>query len=436
MNILIVGAGKSGEWALKLGVEKGFLCHVYDDRDSSSLDKEFVNYCQANGIMVFSVRDWPTPGTYDLAVISPGVPPKHPVYNALISKEVKIVSEVEFAFRFCKGEVIGITGSNGKTTVTALTNHILQSSGMKSIACGNYGVPFSKALLENNFTGVYVVELSSFQLELVDKFKPKVAALLNLSPDHLDRYESCEEYYKAKFNIFKNMENSSNCILNKDDEDTIRLSEYLPQNCNYIGIKSKNFSIDENSIYFENNKFADFSNMKLKGIHNLYNVAFAATLAKSLGVKNDDILSGIESFFPISHRLEFVRELNGIEYYNDSKATNFDAVVKALNSFDSIHLIAGGLFKGGDFSIVKLAAHERVKQFYLIGKSADEFLNEFSEEFDCNMCGNLENAVNLAFKNARKGDVVLLAPGTASFDQFANYEERGNSFKDIVLRLP
>lgn len=435
MSILIVGAGKSGQWALKLGVMKGLSCHIYDDRDISLLDTEFVEYCQSNEITVFSIRDWPNLGAYEMAVISPGVPPKNPVYNALLSKEVTIISEVEFAFSFCEGDVIGITGSNGKTTVTGLTNHILQTAGLSSIACGNYGIPFSKALIDNNFKGYYVVELSSFQLELVDRFKPKAAAVLNLSPDHLDRYENCDNYYLAKFNIFKNMSTSSNCFINEDDMEIKKFKHLIPVKSKTIGEYSKGFSVSKSQVLFENNSFLTFDNMKLKGKHNLYNIAFAASLAKSVGVENEDIFNGVSTFVPISHRLEFVREINGVEFYNDSKATNFDAVIKAVNSFDSIHLIAGGLFKGGDFESVKAIAHERVKQFYIIGENTDLFMEEFGKLFQCNNCVLLENAVNLAYRNAKNGDVVLLAPGTASYDQFKNYEIRGDMFKEIVMGL-
>jgi len=384
---------------------------------------------------VFSVRDWPPLGTYDLAVISPGVPPKNSVYNALMQANVKMVSEVEFSYLFCKGKVIGITGSNGKTTVTALTNHILQKSGINSVACGNFGVPFSKALIDNDFNGVYVVELSSFQLELIDKFKPSAAAILNLSPDHLDRYESCKDYYLAKFNIFKNMTSTDSCFVNKDDVELRKFKKLLPENCKFVGFESEGFSVTDYGVLYEGKDFITFNDIKLKGLHNLYNIAFAASLAKSVGVKKNDILEGVKTFSPISHRLEFVREINGVEFYNDSKATNFDAVVKAINSFDSIHLIAGGKFKGGDFDAVKSAAHERVKRFYLIGESENLFYEEFSPMFNCEKCGTLENAVKCAFKFSVEGDVILLAPGTASFDQFKNYEERGNSFKKIVMEL-
>jgi UDP-N-acetylmuramoylalanine--D-glutamate ligase len=435
MKLLVVGAGKSGEWALRLAIEKGYKCDVYDDRDVSLLNREFVDFCHSNDIAVFSVRDWPPLGTYDLAVISPGVPPKNPVYNALMQANVKMISEVELGYLFCNGKVIGITGSNGKTTVTALTNHILNKASLQSTACGNYGVPFSKALTDNNYQGIYVVELSSFQLELIDKFQPYAASILNLSPDHLDRYDACQDYYLAKFNIFKNMENSQNCFVNKDDVELKKFRKLLPKNCNFVGFKSEGFSVSDYGVFYEGEEFITFNDIKLKGLHNLYNIAFSCSLAKSVGVDIKNIAEGVKSFSPISHRLEFVREINGVEFYNDSKATNFDAVVKAIHSFDSIHLIAGGKFKGGDFEAVKQAAHERVKCFYLIGESENLFFDEFSSMFKCKKCGDLKNAVKLAFKNSVEGDVVLLAPGTASFDQYNNYEERGNEFKKIVAEL-
>lgn len=435
MKILIVGAGKSGQWAVKLAKEKGIYCDVYDDRDINILDKEFVAYCQTNGFKVFSVRDWPNLGVYDLAVISPGVPPKNPVYNALLSSKVKMVSEVEFAYLYCEGVVVGITGSNGKTTVTGLTNHILNSAGLKSLACGNFGTPFSKALFENNYKGYFVVELSSFQLELIDKFKPQTAALLNLSPDHLDRYESCDEYYKAKLNIFKNVEKEEFCFINGEDEETKRFESFFSSKFTKISSLNNGFSVDDNQVKFENSKFIDFNDTKLKGKHNLFNIAFAASLAKSLTVSLEKIKQGIKTFSPISHRLEFVREINGVEFYNDSKATNFDAVLKALSSFDSIHLIAGGMYKGGDFASLRSAAFERVKQFYIIGKDTKLFYNEFSNDFKCEDSQNMETAIKNAYKNAQPGDVVLLAPGTASFDQFENYEKRGDFFKKIVMEL-
>ncbi len=429
-TLLVVGGGKSGLSALELAHFKGYKCFLYDDYPEK-IDqpaKLFLNAYEVGLLDKKSVLK----KDFDTVVVSPGVPLTNPVVKFFLEKGADVISEIEFGFRFLKGKIIGITGSNGKTTTTAMTGHILQGEEKTSV-CGNYGYPFCKALIEKNFEGYYVVELSSFQLELVKDFRPNIACILNLSPDHLDRYSSLEEYYFAKFNIFKNMKRDNPFFAGKEPE-LMKYKEKLPSHTVFIGENTLPVSVDESGIYYDGALILPAEQLKVKGLHNLQNAAFAISMAMNAGIELKKCVEKIKTFSPIEHRLEFVDIVNGVYFYNDSKATNFDSVKKALSSFKNIRWIAGGIYKGGDFKDFSPFA-ENIKKGYFIGESAQRFFEEMKDLIDCEVSETLENAVKDAFEQAVPGDIVLLSPACSSFDQFKNYEARGKFFKEIVKRL-
>ncbi len=430
-KLLVIGGGKSGLSALELGYYKDYECFLYDDFPEK-IDKSSKLFLSAYGVELLD-RENLRKIDFDTVVVSPGVPQTNPVVNYFLEKKSDVISEIEFGYRFLQGRLIGITGSNGKTTTTALTGSILEPH-FKTAICGNYGYPFCKALLEQKFEGIYVVELSSFQLELVRDFRPDIAGILNLSPDHLDRYPSADEYYRAKFNIFKNMTEKQRLFVNGDDAETNKKRDLIPRFAVRIGKNTLPVSVDKRGVYYDNNLVVKAEKMKLKGLHNIYNAAFALSMAMSAGAGLRHSVEVIEKFSPIEHRLEFVDIVRGVYFFNDSKATNFDSAVKALSSFKNIHWIAGGIYKGGDFEDFYPFARN-IKKAYFIGDAAPIFHNRLKSVLNCEISLNLENAVKHAFETAVAGDVILLAPGCSSFDHYANYEERGKAFKRLVREL-
>ncbi len=431
-NLLVIGGGKSGLSALELGHFEDYRCFLYDDYPDRIEDntKLFLN---AYGVELLDFEKVKKID-FDTIVVSPGVPQTNKVVQYFLNQKADVISEIEFGFRYLKGDVIGITGSNGKTTTTAMTGHILHGEDIDTAICGNYGYPFCKALIEQKFEGWYVVELSSFQLELIKDFKPKIASILNLSPDHLDRYNTLEEYYFAKFNIFRNMDSKTVFFANAEDEQLISYRDKLPSFTRWIGEKTLPLSVDEKGIYYERNLILRPEQVKFQGLHNLYNAAFAIAMAYEAGVGLSRCIEKIKTFNPIEHRLEFVDIIRGVYFYNDSKATNFDSVKKALASFKNIRWIAGGIYKGGDFEDF-YPFKDNIKKAYFIGDSAPIFLGRMKGIVECEISINLENAVRHAFDEAAPGDIILLSPACSSFDQFRNYEERGKVFKSLVKRL-
>ncbi len=432
-EILVAGVGKSGEWAARLALKNGDSCLLFDDRDlteSNALPEDLTN---SSKVRIVRQVDEALLNRVKAVIISPGFPPSHPVRRTAEETDSRVISEIEYAATYCKGRLFAVTGSNGKTTVTGLTAHILKSAGLTAVPCGNYGTAFSQAVFESGGSGNFVVELSSFQLEHVQSFRPDFAALLNLTPDHLDRYPKVDEYYRAKMAMFRNMDEENPALLNGDDPVSASYSQFFPPNVQWIGSKSDSLvQVLPDALEYQEEKLVSLEETRLRGLHNLYNAAFSAGMCLLAGVSAEQVRAGIMSFHPIPHRLELIGERNGVQFYNDSKATNFDSVVKALSSFSSIHWIAGGRFKGGDFEELAAAGKGRVRAAYFIGESASLFQENLADRFHCRISGTLEQAVVDARMNAEPGDVILLAPGCSSYDQFKNYEVRGNHFREIL----
>ncbi len=378
----------------------------------------------------------------DLIIPSPGVPADDPFLAAARSKGITIWSEIELAYRFLEGKLIGITGSNGKTTTTTLVHHILKSAGVETFLAGNVGTPLISCVEKMTAGTVAVVELSSFQLELIEHFRPDIGVFLNLTPDHLDRHKTLEAYAAAKARLFENQTELDAAVLNLDDEPSRQCVPKKPQ----VFWFSRKQAVEQGAclrdedIFIVRGKEEEFvmkqSEIPLPGSHNVENVLAAVTVARLAGVDARSIGDAVRSFQGVEHRLEFVAELRGVRYYNDSKATNVDATLKALDSFPgSILIILGGKDKGSDYTALQNALREKAILALLIGAASDKIESQISGSVAIERAGTLQRAVEIAANAAKPGDIVLLAPACASFDQFQNYEQRGQVFKQLVHSL-
>ena len=376
-------------------------------------------------------------------VISPGVPSNAPVVQKAMELGIKVWSVIEVASWFCKAPIIAVTGTNGKTTTTSLIGHIFKTAGFKTIVAGNIGAPFSDFVLDADEGSIVVLEVSSFQLDHIENFKPKVAVLLNITPDHLDRYDSFGDYILSKFRIFKNQKEDDFAVYNYDDE----IVQPYVESLNVIKLP---FSVRDKlscggfiedgyiTLNFKNKKerILKMNNLRIRGIHNVYNSLAAALAARAMEVKDEIIRESLQSFEGVEHRLEFVREINGVKFINDSKATNVNSLWYALESFDEpIILIAGGRDKGNDYSKVYDLVKRKVKLIIAIGESKNKIYNEFKNLTNVIEVDSMEEAVKKAYENSAPGDVVLLSPACASFDMFRDYEHRGEVFKKLVNEL-
>jgi len=378
----------------------------------------------------------------DLIVPSPGVPADAPLLQAARAKGVTIWSEVELADRFLSGRLIGITGSNGKTTTTSLIEHILRNAGFSTILAGNIGTPLIARVEETGDNTITVAELSSFQLELIETFRPTISVFLNLTADHLDRHHSLEAYGRAKARIFENQTEADSAVLNADDPATTPLAPARPR-VYWFSRKQRvaqGAFVRENDIVFrhdgEEEAVLNLQDIPLAGAHNVENVLAAVVATRLAGADLAAIAKGVRSFAGVEHRLEFVAEIGGVRYYNDSKATNVDATLKALDAFPGrILILLGGKDKGSDYTLLQRPLREKAILALLIGAAAEKIEKQITGSVAIERAGTIERAVEIASHAARPGDVVLLAPACASFDQFQNYEHRGRAFKELVHQL-
>ena len=378
----------------------------------------------------------------DLIVPSPGVPADDPFLTLARSKGITVWSEIELAYRFLEGKLIGITGSNGKTTTTTLVHHILQASAMKAFLAGNVGTPLIGEVERMDAGSVAVVELSSFQLELIAKFRPNIGALLNLTPDHLDRHKTMEAYAKAKARIFENQTELDAAILNADDAAS---AKYAPKKAQVFWFSRQKQVAQGACVHGDEivvthrgkeDRVMKVAEIPLAGTHNLENVLAAVIITRLGGVDAATIAKAVRSFPGVEHRLEFVAEIGGVKYYNDSKATNVDATLKALDAFPGrILIVLGGKDKGSDYTVLQKPLREKAILALLIGAAADKIEKQIVGSVALERAGTLARAVEGASLAARPGDVVVLAPACASFDQFENYEQRGTVFKQLVKEL-
>ena len=431
-NTVVLGLGHSGEAAAVLLHEEGARVTICESADTPAI-REKAAALRARGVQVLLGAEADSdPVVYDLAVLSPGIDPVVPLVRNAISKNIPLIGELELAFEECSCPVVAITGTNGKTTTTELTTRILQGCGVRTIASGNIGLPFATAVRQSHLMDVMVLEVSSFQLETIRHFRPKVSAWLNLSPNHLDRYPGMEEYRAAKLRIFENQTADDFAVVNAIND----LPPLRARTISFSAVTDRgDFSLQGSSIFFRSEKILDQSATRLPGVHNAENIMAALGIGHALGLGMDSMAASIADYAPPVHRCEFVRDLEGVRWINDSKATNLDAMAQALRSQAApVILIAGGKDKGFEFDENAALVHERARAAVLIGEMRHRIAASWSGT-DCRPVDSLEEAVAAARRLARPGDVVLFSPGTSSFDMFRNYGERGNLFKTFVHQL-
>jgi UDP-N-acetylmuramoylalanine--D-glutamate ligase len=441
-HVLVIGAKRSGLAAAELLIEQGAQVRVMDEQPLTPLEQAKFD---ALGVSIIPQCEQEL-GKPDLVVLSPGVPVDLPILTPLRAQGVPIIGEVELASYFLKGPVIGITGSNGKTTTTALTGHILKECGIACQVGGNIGTAVSSMTSSSRPDQWNVLELSSFQLETISHFRAKIAACLNVTSDHLDRHHTFENYAAAKARLLETQQPEDFAVLNYDDETCRSFEKRTRARVFWFSssrIPPVGMWMNERVIWFNTQPFMKRSQVKLRGRHNLENVMAAAMMAHLAGAKLEAIGEAVETFPGVPHRIEFVRTLDGVSYYNDSKATNVDAALKAIDAFPGgIWIILGGKDKGSDYSPLRDPLQQRAKAALLIGAkppypyaAAPRIQEALQGAVPTIDCGTLEAAVQYARTHAQPGDIVLLAPACASFDQFQNYEHRGEVFKQIVSEL-
>jgi len=442
-KITIIGAVRSGVGAAKLIKKVGGIPFVSDMADEIHL-KDFVDELKEENIKFETGGHSERVYDCELMVVSPGVPNDAPVLNAARTNHISLISEVELSYQYCKGNIIAITGTNGKTTTTSLCGHVFNQCGYNTFVAGNIGLAFSEIVLDVEKNEFVALEVSSFQLDLIDKFKPKVAMILNITPDHLNRYdESIDKYATSKQNIYKNQDSGDYLILNKDNGAVLKYLKDHKSKSFYFSLNDELdngcFKEKEKILFKKNGKelfSCNVSDIRIKGDHNLANAMAVICAAKIYKLDNHRIIKALQTFEGVEHRLELVREIDGVKFFNDSKATNVDSVWYALKSFDEpILLILGGQDKGNDYEQIKALVIERVKKIYAIGSSAEKIFSFFHALVKVEIKKSLEDVIITVINEARKGDVVLLSPACASFDMFDNYEHRGEVFKKAVNSL-
>lgn len=443
---VIFGAARSGLAALRLLCSKGRSTLLIDEKQGTSLPEPAADPAECDVTFLlgedFNKYD-PEPG--DILVLSPGVPLDHPLVQRAREKGIPITGELEIGSHFSKAMLVSITGTNGKTTTVNLAVSILKQAGMNAAAAGNVGTPLCRVVNDpsiNRPDSVLVVETSSYQLETVKDFHPRVAALLNISPDHLARHGAMEEYTAAKFRVTENQVPDDILILNAGDPACRILGRKTRAKLLWFSTKGpveKGAFIEEGNLFLQTEEkklLMGIDEIPLPGRHNVENVLAAALVGACFGVKPVDVARAVRSFRGVKHRLEFVRNFRGVDFYNDSKATNLDSLEKALESFTRpLILICGGKHKGDDYTRIRNLVSDRVKHLVFIGEAAPLMEQAWKGLVPGSRAGSIQEAVEQAFGYAAPGDLVLLSPGCSSFDAFRDFEERGNVYKTEVTRF-
>jgi UDP-N-acetylmuramoylalanine--D-glutamate ligase len=441
-RVLVVGLARTGVATALFCAARRSIVTATDTRSESEIAEAIATLRTAGVRLELGGHREDAFLQQDLIIPSPGVPADAPLLQAARLRGVTIWSEIELADHFLSGKLIGITGSNGKTTTTTLIEHILKNAGFPTILAGNIGTPLISCVEKTNDKTITVVELSSFQLELIDTFRPNISVFLNLTPDHLDRHHTLEAYSAAKARIFENQTEADSAVLNADDPAT---KPYAPAKPHVYWFSRKQrvaqgAFVRDDQIMFRRDGAEEavlkLRDIPLAGAHNLENVLAAVAATRLARAEPAAIARGVRSFAGVEHRLEFVAEIGGVRYYNDSKATNVDATLKAINSFPGrILIILGGKDKGSDYTVLQKPLREKAILALLIGAAAEKIEKQIAGSVALENAGTIERAAEIASHAAKPGDVVLLAPACASFDQFQNYEHRGRVFKDLVHQL-
>ena len=442
-RVLVVGLGKSGVASALFLKEHGARVTVSDTKSEDQLRDEIPVLLDQGIAVETGGHGERTFRGQDLIVVSPGVPVDAPPLLQARASGEPVIGEIELAAQHIAGPVVAITGSNGKTTTTTLAGEILTAGGFPTLVGGNIGTPAISLVERATRETVVVLEVSSFQLETIQTFRPKVAVILNVTPDHLDRHRTFQTYVDAKARIFENQQSSDFGVLNEDDATCATLGSRTRAQVFWFSRKKEvkqGAWVRDGQILFRDGRgqreIMLVSEIPLKGAHNVENVLAAVCAGALMGCKPEQLRVAIRNFKAVEHRLEYVATVQGVEYYDDSKATNVDATIKALESFPAnIHLILGGKDKGSDYRVLNDLLRERVKRVYTIGAAAEKIESHIKGAVEIVHAETLDNAVRRAAAVAQPGDIVLLAPACASFDQFQSYGHRGRVFKDVVKSL-
>jgi UDP-N-acetylmuramoylalanine--D-glutamate ligase len=434
-NVAVLGAGLSGAAAALLLKAEGANVTVLDSADENKLLKSTIDNLRAQNIRVICgpAADQDS-GKYDFVVASPGIDPASALARNFSSRQIDIIGELELGWRSGETPVIAVTGTNGKTTTTEMLAQMLTDCGQKTIACGNIGKPLSEVAREKTKYDVLTVEVSSFQLETIRTFHPSIALWLNFAPDHLDRYRSVGEYRSAKLRLFENQTADDVAIVNAVES----LSDLRARKVTFSAYTNRaDYRLAEGAIVFENKPVLRLNQTKLRGSHNIENLMATLAAGHARGLAFEKMVPSLCAYEPRPHRCEFVRQIGGVDYINDSKATNLDAVEKALLAQSKpVVLIAGGKDKGFAFEPLRQLVKEKVRSTILIGEMADRIARDWDGAVKTELATSLADAVDRAHATAKSGEVVLFSPGTSSFDMFKSYADRGDQFRALVQALP
>ena len=439
-KVLVVGLARSGMAAIKVLNRLGARIYLSEKKQIDEADRTFL---ESINVTIYDQDMSVFEKDYDLVIKNPGVPPVSDIVKRLNERKTPIITEIELAYDVSKPQhYVAITGTNGKTTTTTIVYELLHKAfGEKAHVGGNIGTPLCELVLQHDLMeeeGHYIsLEISNHQLVDIDRFRPEIATIINLTPDHLETMGSLDAYYKSKTEVYRNMRDDDIFIYNSDDEVMAEYAEKYPIHCDIETFsleKQDTYAfIKDGYIYINNEKILPLDKIHLVGKHNIQNVMISIMAAKALGISNEDIIETIDQFKGVEHRIEYVRELNGIKYYNDSKGTNTDATITALKAFDSnVILLVGGYEKGLDMTEMRKYL-KPVKKIIGYGVAGERIAKDLVD--DPIIVTTLNEAVAAANSVAVSGDIVLLSPTTSSFDQYSGYEERGRHFKEIVNSL-
>jgi UDP-N-acetylmuramoylalanine--D-glutamate ligase len=434
-NIAVLGAGLSGSAAAQLLRSEGAQVTMLDSAEEMNLLKSTIDNLRAQDVRVIcgAAADEDS-STYQMAVLSPGIDPSSRLVRNFSSRGIDIIGELELGWRSCEIPVIAVTGTNGKTTTTELLAQMLNACGQRTIACGNIGKPLSEVAREKEPYDVLTVEVSSFQLETIRTFHPSISLWLNFAPDHLDRYHSVSEYREAKLRIFENQTDADVAVINAIE----KIPNLRPRTITFSAYANGgDFRVSEGAILYRDEPVLRLADTKLRGLHNIENLMATLAVGMARGLSFQEMVPPLSAYEPRPHRCEFVREVSGVSYVNDSKATNLDAVDKALRAQSKpVVLIAGGKDKGFSFDPLRPLVKEKVRSTILIGEMAESISRSWADVVKAEIATSLADAVERAHASAKPGEIVLFSPGTSSFDMFKSYVDRGDQFRALVQALP
>ena len=441
-KVLVCGMGKSGLSAARLLLRHGAAVTLTDTKAEPEIDADLLADSRISTYFGKAPDD--IVGDFDMVMLSPGISVYAPFVDVARRNGVAVVGEIEIASAVCKADIIAITGTNGKTTTVSMVGDIMRNFAKSSRVVGNIGIPFCDEAEEIAADAFAVAEISSFQLETIAKFRPKISAVLNMTEDHLDRHITMENYIAAKERIFENQQAGDFCVLNYDNDITRKMADKTAAQVVFFSKETLEAGVfvQDGAIFFKwpgcHSKIIDCAELPFPGSHNLENALAAAAIAVTANVPPDIIAHGLRNFRGVEHRQEFVREVRGVRFYNDSKATNVDSAIVGIKAMSRpVILIGGGQGKNQDFSGLIEAFGGKVKSFIIIGEATGELAKTCqAHNFTAyETAADMEAAVNMAFAKAREGDCVLLSPACASMDMFDNFEERGQVFKELVMKL-